>query len=150
MFFRGEMLTDRIFALLVVLIVSLVPARALWISTIAEVQLIVGTLVVLYLLLRDPVAGLLLGVAVLLAYFRAYSDKYGVAWNPLSRSDKYPMASLVSDYITPEHLKNAQTNVVDEKELKNELKGFRGVYGEEVYGAQGLDATMPGYEQTIE
>lgn len=138
------MLSDRIFAVLLLLIATLVPTRVLNVVTIAEVQLILGTLVVLYLLLRDPVAGLIMGIALLMAYFRAYRAKYGITWNPFSK-DTYPMSSLVTDYITPEHLKNAQNNVVNETDYAKELKGIQGVYGEEVYGAQGLDNTMPGW-----
>jgi hypothetical protein len=29
-----------------------------------------------------------------------------------------------------------------------EMKGIEGVYGEPVYGAQGLDKKMPGYEKS--
>lgn len=138
------MLADRVFAVILLLLASLVPSKALFLVTVAEVQLILGTLVVLYLLLRDPMAGLLMGLALLMAYLRAYRAKYGITWNPFQK-DTYPMASLVSDYITPQHLKDAQSNVVDEASYSTELKGIQGVYGEEVYGAQGLDAAMPGW-----
>jgi hypothetical protein len=139
------MLSDRIFALVVLIATTVVPIQALSVVVVPEVQLILGTLVVLYLLLRDPIAGLLLGLALLLAYFRVFRAKYGVAWNPL-RSTNYPMSSLVTDYITPEHLHDAQSNVVDERDYAVEIKGVKGVYGEDVYGAQGLDAKLlPGY-----
>lgn len=138
------MLADRIFAVILLLVATLVPSRALQIVTVAEVQLVLGTFVVLFLLLRDPLAGLIMGGALLITYFRAYRAKYGITWTPFQK-DTYPMSSLVSDYITPEHLKSAQNNVVDESNFAVELKGIQGVYGEPVYGAQGLDNTMPGF-----
>jgi len=49
------------------------------------------------------------------------------------------------DYITPENLREAQSNMVNETAYKTEYKGIQGVYGEDVYGAQGLDSTLGGW-----
>jgi hypothetical protein len=146
------MLTDRIVALFVLIVATLAPIRFLGFVVIPEMQLILGTLVVLYLLIRDPLSGLLLGVALLLMYFRVFAAKYGFTWKniikPLSKKSahQYPMVpSLVSDYITPDHLRSAQNNIVDDKDYQIEVKGIDGIYGETVYGAQGMDPTMPGF-----
>lgn len=141
------MLADQIFALIVLIAATLLPEEMLSFVVIPEVQLILGTLVVLYIVLRDPVAGLLLGVGLLIAYFRVFSKKFGFSLKQLFNrgGNTYPMSSLVTDYITPQHLKDAQNNVVDTDNFSKELKGIQGVYGEDVYGAQGLDQKMPGY-----
>lgn len=142
-----EMLADRIFALVILIVATLLPIKVLEFVVIPEAQLILGTLVVLYILMRDPLAGLVMGLALLITYFRVFAAKYGFSWKHWmsKRKTDYPMASLVTDYITPDHLRSAQNNVVDERDYSIELKGINGVYGEEVYGAQGLDAKMPGF-----
>ena len=59
--------------------------------------------------------------------------------------NKYPMNSLVTtNYITEKHLKDAQNNIVNERNYTNEYIGVRGVYGEQVYSSQGTDKIMPG------
>lgn len=141
------MLADQIFALLLLIAATLLPEEFLSFVIIPEVQLILGTLIVIYIVLRDPIAGLLLGVALLITYFRVYAKKFGISLKQLFKrgGNTYPMSSLVTDYITPQHLKDAQNNVVDTGNFSKEIKGIQGVYGEEVYGAQGLDHSMPGY-----
>ena len=59
--------------------------------------------------------------------------------------NKYPMNSLVTnEYITEQHLKDAQNNVVNNS---NEYIGIKGVYGEPVYSSQGIDKIMPGFDK---
>lgn len=143
-----DMHVDQIFALILFVVATILPEKYLAFTIVPEAQLILGTLVVLFLILRDAIGGLILGLAVLVAYFRVYSAKFGVSWRDLFKKTDYPMASLVTEYITPEHLHAAQSNVVDNTMYGQELKGIEGVYGEDVYGAQGLDTTMPGYGET--
>ena len=136
---------DRILAIILVLFAAIVPTKYIQYVMIPEVQMILGTLVVLYILLGDAAAGCIMGIAVLLMYFRAYSEKMGISWKSLITPKQAYSSPLVTDYITPDHLERAQTNVVDPDNLAVEMKGITGVYGEEVYGAQGMDASLPGY-----
>lgn len=123
-----------------------------------EVQLLLGTVVVLYLVLKDAIAGLIAGLALLIVYFRVYADMMGVSFQEViglnspslqSLWSMTPFSSKEVPYITPENLLSAQNNVVDTSNYEAEMKGVRGVYGEDVYGAQGMDKTMPGYSAVL-
>ena len=144
---------DRILALIILFVATMVPTDMVNFVVRPEVQLLLGTLIVLYLVLKDAVAGFIAGAALLIVYFRVYAQQMGVSiqqvlginlssmgqlWNPVLGSKQMP-------YITPEHLRSAQDNVVDSSNFDAEMKGIRGVYGEDVYGAQGMDKNMPGY-----
>lgn len=114
-----------------------------------DIQVVLGTLVIAVILFDSPIAGLIMGLAVIIMYMRAYGRSFGVTFNLFDNNrnalaKKYPMKSLVTKYITPENLKDAQDNVVDDNNMKAEIKGVKGVYGEQVYGAQGQDKVMPG------
>lgn len=142
---------DRILALLVVIAAAVVPLDALKIVNSKVAQLILASVVVLWMIFVDLYAGLLLGVALLVAYFRNNSQHiltWG-GWGFGGNRNGGPIASLIQDYITPEHLRDAQTNVVDISDYNTEMKGIVGVYGESVYGAQGMDDTMPGFTKDM-
>jgi hypothetical protein len=79
-------------------------------------------------------------------YARMYGIRLGLPTNPNAISNIYPMKSLVKQYITPENLKDAQDNTFNATNVNVGMKGVKGVYGEEVYGAQGLDKIMPGFD----
>jgi hypothetical protein len=119
-----------------------------------EVQVVIGTIVVAVILFDNFASGLVLGIAVLVMFTRVFAKQYGIDLNLQTlfsmKSDtanaRYPMKSLIRDYITPENLKDAQNNIYDETNFKKEMKGIKGVYGEPVYGAQGADFSMPGYD----
>lgn len=123
-----------------------------------EIQLLLGTVVVLYLVLKDAIAGLIAGFALLIVYFRVYADMMGVSFQEViglnspslqSLWSMTPFSSKEVPYITPENLLSAQNNVVNTSNYEAEMKGVRGVYGEDVYGAQGMDKTMPGYSAVL-
>lgn len=140
---------DRIIALLVVIAAAVVPLDALKFVESKVMQLVLACVAVLYMIFMDVYAGLFLGVAVLIAYFRVHSQHIlSWGWGSWGRSvdrNGGPMASLVQEYITPEHLHDAQSNVVSDGDYGIEMKGIDGVYGEPVYGAQGMDKVMPGF-----
>lgn len=138
---------DRVVALLFVIAAAIVPIKMLDMLDSQIVQFICACIVVLWMVFMDVYAGLLLGAALMMAYFRLHSQHIlGWGWGGLGDLRKAgPMANLVQDYITPEHLHSAQSNVVDITDYDTEMKGIKGVYGEAVYGAQGMDATMPGF-----
>jgi hypothetical protein len=117
-----------------------------------DIQIVLGTFVVAIILLDNAIAGLIMGLAVFVIYMRVYADKYGITLGMLTytskrNSDKYPMKSLLKEYITPEHLKDAQDNTFDNDSFNKSMIGIRGVYGEAVYSAQGIDKVMPGFEK---
>jgi hypothetical protein len=113
-----------------------------------DIQLILGTTIIAIIVFFDAWAGLILAIAVFILYLRVYSNKYGLNISEIltgRQSKNYPMESLVNAYITPKNLEDAQNNIVSDTAYNKEIKGIKGVYNEPVYGAQGIDTTMPGY-----
>ena len=137
----------RMFSLLMIIMASIIDPSLIMFIVKPEVQLVLGTIIIAIILFNDPTSGLLLAVAILIAYSRVYSTKYGVSlFSKKELKEGYPMKSLVSEYITPQNLEDAQNNIVNDESYKLEVKGITGVYGEQVYGAQGTDKNMPGYQ----
>lgn len=139
----------RLLSLVLLLIMALAPVTIFQFLLRPDFQLIVATLVVAVLVLYDVYSGFIIGLGVAILYFRLYGT--GVAYltgddDAIARK-KGPMANLVTAYITPQHLKSAQSNTVED--VDTEIIGIRGVHGEPVYGAQGLDKTMPGFEKDL-
>ena len=113
-----------------------------------DVQLILGTIIIAIIVFFDAWAGLLLAIATFILYLRVYSNKYGINIRDIisgRKTENYPMETLVDAYITPKNLEDAQNNIISESAYNKEIKGIKGVYNEPVYGAQGIDTTMPGY-----
>jgi hypothetical protein len=149
---------DRILALILLFVATFVPTEMVGFMVRPEIQLLLGTVVVLYLVLKDAIAGLIAGLALLIVYFRVYADMMGVSFQEViglnspslqSLWSMTPFSSKEVPYITPENLLSAQNNVVNTSNYEAEMKGVRGVYGEDVYGAQGMDKTMPGYSAVL-
>ena len=133
-------------ALLLLITAIVLPSGVLSVFYNPVAQLVAAVVVVATLLFVDPFAGLVLGLALLAIYFRLYRDsEMAKDW---ARGDEPrtagPMARLVSGYITPKHLEDAQNNVVSNDK---EMIGISGVNGEAVYSSQGTDAMMPGYDK---
>jgi hypothetical protein len=112
--------------------------------------------------LYDYLSGLILGLALVVIYYRLhmrYMKEYASVTNlpkhkiedvPLDNQDvrkSGPMVSLFKDYITPANLANAQNNVFSADNSTKELLGIKGVFGEDVYGAQGMYPGMPGLDK---
>ena len=149
-----------IFAIVVMMIALLVEPANFGFVVDPEAQLVAGTIVVAVLLLDDVFAGVVLGLAVFTMYMRVYMNKYGIKMdtesiaqlvtgtpgNKRSNKSQYPMRSLLTDYITPANLRDAQNNIYDDTNYAKEMIGVRGVYGEPVYGAQGTGEFVPGYD----
>lgn len=106
-------------------------------------QLIAGIIVVVSIFFIDPVFGALLGLAILIWFFKMNYRTVFIKSLTKKQNEKETMK-----YGTPKNLVDAQTNVVDEKMMSTEMIGFDTVYGEQVIGAQGLDKNMPGYDTT--
>lgn len=152
----------RLILLSLLLVVILIdPAMLAWVGR-TDAQFILAIAVVASILFYDVICGFLLGVIVIVMYFRFYIEKYGISvWDWASGNGRasatpngqWSMKPLVERYITPEHLEAAQKNTVaDKNQLDIDYRGIRGVYGESVYGAQGLGGNgagmLPGYEPT--
>lgn len=140
------MMIVQVLALVVLLIMALIPLQAIQGLKMPEMQLVVATIVLIIMLMYDIYTGFILVMALIVAYMRLYGSGLSF-WDDDVRTQG-PMANLMTRYITPENLHDAQNNVVDEREYGNGIVGFSGVYGEPVYGAQGIDKGMPGYEQS--
>lgn len=144
-----SVMIGRIVALMFLVLSSVVALPYVSFIIRPEVQMILGTAITLYIILVDPIGGLLFGLALLVLYLRVYGNKFGLTWNQVlgfDRSEK--QTGKYMNYITPEHLESAQNNIFSPVDYQGEMKGIKGVYGEEVYGAQGIDKTMPGFERT--
>lgn len=146
----------RLFLLTLLLVVILADHALLaWVDR-PDAQFILAIAVVLAILFYDVVCGFLLGVIVIVMYFRHYIEKYGISvWDWASGAaapnGAWSMKPLVERYITPQHLEAAQSNTVADKAQQDiDYRGVRGVYGESVYGAQGLGGNgagmLAGYE----
>jgi hypothetical protein len=138
----------KIFSLLVLLVAALIDVNYVQFIINPDMQLLLGTIVIAIIVFFDAISGLILGLSLLVLYLRVYSKKYNIDIREIitgNKSSNYPMKSLVSAYITPKDLENAQSNVVDEAGYFKEVKGFRSPHNEPVYGVQGIDPVMPGY-----
>jgi hypothetical protein len=144
-----EFIVLRLVALFLIILVSLINVSYLkFISTI-EWQIILGTIIIAFILFGDAITGLLFGLLFLIIYLRYYMIKLNINfWE--TKYNKYPMKNLVTDYITEQNLKDAQNNIVNERNHKNAYIGIQGVYGEDVYSAQGIDKIMPGITKSQE
>jgi membrane protein implicated in regulation of membrane protease activity len=136
----------RLIALALLLVLTLTPTRYLNVFKRPDIQFVAATFTVLVLVVYDVYAGLVLSLGLVVLYFRLYRQDVAFLDTQDVRS-KGPMANLVGKYLTPEHLQRAQDNVVDKADFDTEIVGIKGVYGEPVYGAQGLDNSMPGLEK---
>ena len=140
----------KIFSLIVLLAAALIDINYVQFIINPDMQLLLGTIVIAIIVFFDAISGLILGLSLIVLYLRVYSKKYNIDIREIitgkaNNSSNYPMNSLVSAYITPQNLENAQNNVVDEAGYFKEVKGFRSPHNEPVYGVQGIDPVMPGY-----
>ena len=69
---------------------------------------------------------------------REYINKLGWFKEDVSYVQEVP--SLSDDLLL-----KAQNNVISQENYAKEMIGFRGIHGEEVYGSQGTNQVMPGY-----
>ena len=153
------MLPLRILAI-AILFVSLVIDTADFKDIIKpDVQIILGVGIVSIIMFVDSITGLILGLTVLIIYLRVYAKIYGIKMENIvdfknlllntepSAHTNYPMETLVdnNNYITPKNLEDAQNNIFDKNVYDKQFIGIKGVYGEGVLGAEGLDKEFPGY-----
>lgn len=140
----------RVLAIVLWVATLLVPADLLlWMKDDLWV-LVVGTVALLVLVLWDAPTGFFLGLAVLTALFRIHVNRLNVfGWISSVQENGGHTIRTKSLFTTETHLERAQSNVVNKKDYSQEIIGIQGVYGEPVYGAQGItrDANaLPGFE----
>jgi len=104
-----------------------------------ESLFVISNAIVLILIFVDAITAFILALAVITLIVKLYSVKLPWSYD----IDKNNSVKLV-DYITPENLENAQSNrVINKGSYDKGYKGIEGVYGEDVYDAQGLEI-LPG------
>lgn len=108
-----------------------------------EIQLVLGVLIVAFIFFVDAVAGLLLGLGLLILFYRTHDAMIpkGDSWAGAFR-DRDLMVT-VQDYITPAHLESAQSNTIDAN-THAKMVGIEDPYGGGVYDTQGAFVGMPG------
>ena len=114
-----------------------------------EFQLVFGLIVVSVILFVDPIAGLLLGLALLVIFYRTHEALLGRSENSGwagSYRDNDMMVTL-EDYVTPSHLERAQNNTIDAN-TNSKMIGIKDPYGGAVYDTQGTYLGMPGTDST--
>jgi hypothetical protein len=132
----------RVLSLLALILAAVVDYRFEAILLNKELLYVIAVGILIFLLFVDPITGFILSLAVITVIVKMYNIKF--PW-----SDKNNNTETLLEYITPEHLRDAQNNVViDEEQFEKEWKGIQGVYGESVYGAQGLEI-LPGYSSKM-
>lgn len=129
----------RIFFLLVLIGVAIIHPKNLEFALAREWQYIISLSILITLVFVDVVSGVIFALVLATIYVRLYDIKL------TSGKETSVFDAKELEYITPLHLRKAQSNVVNEEVYKKEYKGIQGVYGEAVYGAQGLDEVKPGY-----
>lgn len=110
-------------------------------------QVIVGMVVLATILFIDAIFGALIGLAVLIWYFKMNHRVLTIKSIAKKNTNSSSVDLL---YGSPKNLEDAQTNVVNKNMMDKEMIGFESVYGEQVLGPQGLDKTLPGFDDSLE
>lgn len=133
----------RAFALLVLILIAILDFKLLSVLLKKEWLYVLSVVILFIFLFMDPIAGFILALAMITLIVKMYNIR--LPWGYRTKEDD----DDILNFVTPEHLRNAQTNIIIEEDAyEKDYKGIEGVYGEEVYGAQGLDV-FPGYSNTV-
>lgn len=134
----------RVVSLALLITATIVDPRGFEVLVRSDVQLILASVIIFLLVFVDHIMGFILGLTALVLYSRVFMAKYGISLFDAAKGG--PMTPNTAEYVTPWHLKDAQNNVVDEDAFE---KPYKGVNGDNVYSAQGLDAKiLPGLPTT--
>lgn len=132
----------RALALLVLILVAILDFKFLSVLLKKEWLYVIAVVILFVLLFVDPIAGFIFGLAMVTLIVKMYNVRLPWGYTSNKKDDD------VLNFVTPEHLRNAQNNIIiSEDAYEKDYKGIEGVYGEDVYGAQGLDV-FPGYSKT--
>jgi hypothetical protein len=135
----------RIAGLAVLLTGTLIDPVSVQFIVRPELQIVIAAVIVFCVLFVDHIFGFILGLAALTTYTRVFMHKYGRTPFSMSLNGR----GALTPYVTPKNLEDAQNNVVDPKEMTTPYVGAKGIYGERVYSAQGLDTELPGLEKSV-
>jgi len=143
------MLPFRILAVAILIVSMVADTTHFKFVMYPDMQLVFGSIIVATIIFADVVVGFTLGLALFVLYIRVYAEYTGVelSWASLMNGR---LTVPKTSYITPQNLKDAQSNVFDERSYTEEIKGPTGPNDSGIYGAQGLNATLPGYEHIPE
>lgn len=139
-----ETLPFRILAIALLIVTVIADLDDFKMITRPDVQLVLGTLVVGIIIVFDAVTGFTLGLAVLVLYIRTHASILGIDLGFWTKSAKNTTGLTGTAYVTAANLADAQNNVFDDNNYSNDIKGIKDPYDKGVYGAQGLDSSMPG------
>lgn len=131
----------RALAFVLLVIVALVDYKYVSFLTRKETLFVLSIFTLAVLLFIDAITGFILALSMITIILKMYYTKI-----PLVSKEK--VDEEVNEFITDKHIENAQSNVVIDEHNEKEYKGIEGVYGEEVYGAQGLEI-LPGYSTVL-
>lgn len=130
----------RVLALTVLVLMTIVDlSRIEWLRN-EEIQMVLGTIIIFVLVMYDALLGALLAASMFIAYFRLNKANFNV-FDWMSSKNYGDILELSGPYVSEAHLQAAQSNLVSEEDYDKEMIGMEGT----VYGAQGIDKTMPGY-----
>ncbi len=129
----------RALAFVLLVIVALVDYKYISFLTRKETLLVLSVFTLTILLFVDAITGFILALSMITIILKMYYTKIPLVSNETVDNE-------VKSFITDTHIENAQSNVVIDEHNEKEYKGIEGVYGEEVYGAQGLEI-LPGYSK---
>jgi MFS superfamily sulfate permease-like transporter len=133
----------RVLFLVVLIYVAVTEPKQLEFTLAKEWQYIIAVSILITVLFVDVVTGFIFALVLAAVYVKLYNIR-------LTKSTGTVFDEKALEYITPQNLKDAQSNVVSETAYEKEYVGIKGVYGEAVYGAQGLSEMGPGYERVLE
>ncbi len=132
---------------LILLVIALV-AQATYFSWVRNETLLilVGGAAIFILVLWDMITGFIIALALLVALYRTHVNHLNVfGWISSQQDNGYSLRTK-SQFTTTEHLERAQTNIVDKVAFEKEMVGIKGVYGEPVYSAQGLNTDRSAFQ----
>lgn len=129
----------RVLFLVALIYVAVTEPKQFEFALAKEWQYIIAVSILITVLFVDVISGFIFALLLATIYVKIYDIR-------LKKSSPSVFDESALDYITPENLKEAQSNVVSETTYDKEYVGIKGVYGEAVYGAQGLSELQPGYD----
>jgi len=133
----------RVLALIVLITISVLDFKFLSFVLKKEWMYLISTLIVLVMIFVDTITGFILALAIITLIIKMYNVRIPWGYTQKNKNEK------TMDYITPEHLRSAQDNVIiAEEQYNKEWHGIQGVHGEQVYGAQGLEI-LPGFSTEV-
>lgn len=130
----------RTLALILMILIGVSDPRTINFTLLNPIWLyIISIAIFLTLLFADSVTAFIFATTLLIAYIKIYDVKFP---NLVKKEKSVTRPIDLLDSVTSEKLYDVQSNIVDATAVDN-YKGIVGVYGEEVYGAQGTVSDLP-------